>query len=184
MIDLSAALTWSTMASSYMCLPLHSMLEETTQLFKSYLYPRTCKVNISKSFLSDQDLCFSVPQGSLCGPVLYNAYTNTMRTTVSPAIAIHRYADVHALKKEEADTAQSLSDCLNKVKEWMNSCHLKMHSNKTEIILFGSWQQLKKCRLTAPEVCAETIPYNESIKYLGVLTDHNTHLHHHYSLQV
>ena len=100
---------------------------------------------------------------------------------------MHVYVDDHALKKEfnsslpkeEADTAQSLSNCLNKVKEWMNSCHLKINSNKTEVILYGSWRQLKKCRLTALEVCRETIPYNYFIKYLGVLIDCNLHLHHH-----
>ena len=67
---------------------------------KSYLYTRSCKVNIGESFSSNQDLCFSVPQGSLCGPVLYNAYASIVNIVVPPAIAIHAYADDHALKKE------------------------------------------------------------------------------------
>ena len=29
--------------------------------FKSYLYPRSCKINIGESFSSRQDLSFSVP---------------------------------------------------------------------------------------------------------------------------
>ena len=61
----------------------------------------------------------------------------------------------------------------------MNSCHLKMNSDKTEVILFGPWQQIKKCRLSALEVCGEYIPYSESIKYLGVCIDNNLHLHNH-----
>ena len=113
--------------------------------FKSYLYPRSCKVNIGESFSSNQELCFSVPRGSLCGPVLYNAYASTMNTAVPPAIAIHAYIDDHALKKEfnssipqeEAEAAKSLSNCLDMVKDLMNSCHLKMNSDKTEVILFG-----------------------------------------------
>ena len=160
--------------------------------FKSYLYPRTCKVNIGECFFSNQELCFLVPQGSLCGPVLYNAYVSTMSTVMPPTIAIHAYADDHALEKEfnssipqeEVETSQSLSDCLDKVKEWMNSCHLKMNSDKTEVIIFGSWQQIRKCRLTALEVCGETIPYSESIKYLGVFIDCNLCLHHHVASQV
>ena len=79
-----------------------------------------------------QDSCFSVPQGSLCGPVLYYAYTSMMNTIVPPDIAIHAYADDHALKKEfnsavpqdEVETAESLIKCLDKVKDWMNSCCL------------------------------------------------------------
>ena len=155
--------------------------------FISYLYPRTCKVNINESFSSNQDLCFSVPQGILCGPMLYNAYARTVSTIVPSAIATHAYTDDHALKKEfnssipqeEAETAQSFSNCLNTVKEWMNSCHLKMNSDKTEVILFGLWQQIKKCRLTAPDVCRETIPCSECIKHLEVFIDCNLRLHHH-----
>ena len=110
-----------------------------------------------------------------------------MNTVMPPAIAIHAYADDHALKKEfnssvpqdEVETAQSLSKCLDKVKDWMNSCCLKMNSDKTEVILFGSWKQINKCRLTALEVCGESIPYRKSIKYLGVCIDSNLHLHNH-----
>ena len=62
--------------------------------------PQSRKVNIGESFSSNQDLCFSVPQGSLCGPVLCNAYASTVNTIVPPPIAIHTYAHCHALKKE------------------------------------------------------------------------------------
>ena len=86
--------------------------------FKSYLYPRSCKVNIGESFSSNQDLCFLVSQGSLCGQVLYNAYASTMNTVVPPATAIHASTDDHALKKEfnssilqeEVETAKSLAN--------------------------------------------------------------------------
>ena len=110
-----------------------------------------------------------------------------MNTVVPPDIAIHAYADDHALKKEfnsslpqdEVKTAKSLSKCLDKVKDWMNSCCLKMNLDKTEAILFGSRKQIKKCRLTAIEVCGESIPYSESIRYLGVCIDSNLCLHNH-----
>ena len=81
--------------------------------------------------------------------------------------------------QEEAGTAQSLSNCLDKVKEWMNSCHHKMNSDKTEVILFGSWKQIKECRLTALKVCGESIPYSVPIKYVGVFIDCSLCLHHH-----
>ena len=59
-----------------------------------------------------------------------------MKTIVPPDIAIHEYADDHALKKEfkssvpqdEVVAAESLSRCLHKVRSWMNSCHLKICS--------------------------------------------------------
>ena len=105
--------------------------------------PGPVKSILVKVFFTNQDLCFSVPQGSVCGPVSYNAYASTMNTVVPPTIAIHAYADDHALKKEfissipqeEAETARSLSKCLDNVKDWMNSCCLKMNSDKTEVFL-------------------------------------------------
>ena len=54
-----------------------------------------------------------------------------------------------------------------------------MKLDKTEAILFGSKQQIKKCRLTAIEVCGESIPYSESIRYLGVCIGSNLCLHNH-----
>ena len=139
--------------------------------FKSYLYPRSCKINIGESFSSSQDLNFSVKKGSLCGPVLYNAYASMMKTIVPPDMAMHAYADYHALKKEfnssvpqdEVEAAESLNRCLDRVRSWMNSCHLKMNTDKTEAITFGSKQQIKKCRLIVIEVCGDSIPYTESI---------------------
>ena len=110
-----------------------------------------------------------------------------MNTVMPPAIAIHAYADDHALKneyyssipQEEVETAKSLGNWLDMDKVWMNSCCIKMNSDKTEVIPFVSWQQIMKCRLRALEVWGESIPYSESIKYLGVCIDHNLHLHYH-----
>ena len=176
------------MVSLLMCLTLHLMSEANDLIGLNHIfYPRSCKINIGESFSSSRDLCFSVPQGSLCGPVLYNVYASTMNTVVPPDIAIHAYADDHALKKEfnssvpqdEVETAESLSKCLDKVKDWMNSWCLKMNWDKTEAILFGSKQQIEKCRLKATEVCGESIPYSESIRYLGVCIDSNLCLHNH-----
>ena len=84
-----------------------------------------------------------------------------------------------SIPQEKVEIAKSLSKCLDEVKDWMNSCHLKMNSDKTGVILFGSWQQIKKCRLTALEVCGESKLYSESIKYLGVCIASNLHLHNH-----
>ena len=61
----------------------------------------------------------------------------------------------------------------------MNSCRLKMNTDKTEAIRFGSKQQIRKCSLDAIEVCGEFIPYSQSIKYLGVCINGNLSLDNH-----
>ena len=45
--------------------------------FKSYLYPRSCKINIGESFSQQPRFkFFSPPREVLCGPVLYTAYAS------------------------------------------------------------------------------------------------------------
>ena len=118
------------------------LIEVLNTTFMSMANPRSCKVNIGENFSNSQDLNFSVPQGSLCGPVLYNAYASMMKSIVPLDIDIHAYADDHALKKEfnssilldEVEAAEKLSRCLDDVRSWMNSCHLKMNTDKTEAI--------------------------------------------------
>ena len=61
--------------------------------FKSYLQPRFCKVNIHNANLEEKELCFSVPQGSCAGPVLYSAYASTLQEVVP--LDLHGYADDH-----------------------------------------------------------------------------------------
>ena len=66
-----------------------------------------------------------------------------MKTIVPSDIAIHVYADDHALKKEfnssvpqdKVEAAESLSRYLDEVRSWMNSCCLKMNTDKTEAIM-------------------------------------------------
>ena len=48
-----------------------------------YLRPRKFKVNISKSYSEEIDIKFSVPQGSIFGPVLYSTYASTLEETVN-----------------------------------------------------------------------------------------------------
>ena len=47
--------------------------------YDSYLRPRSCMVQVKSSTSTLQPLEFSVPQGSCGGPVLYSAYTSTLK---------------------------------------------------------------------------------------------------------
>ena len=48
----------------------------------SYLRPRKFKVTIKQSYSEEIDVKFSVPQGSIFGPVLYSTYTSTLEEMV------------------------------------------------------------------------------------------------------
>ena len=101
-IDLSAA--FNTVDHGILIYVLNTAFNvrgKSLDWFKSYLYRRSCKINTGESFSSSQDLCFSVPQGSLCGPVLYNAYASMMNTVVPPDIDIHAYAPLYPKMKSK-----------------------------------------------------------------------------------
>ena len=78
---------------------------------------------------------------------------NNQKETI---INLHGFADDHVMKKSfsitdnysnEFKTISDLEECISKVKEWMNHNRLKMNREKTEFILYGSRQQLKKVSL-------------------------------------
>ena len=124
---------------------------------------------------------FSVPQGSIFGPVLYSTYASTLEEVINNVnrtvnmddqvgtsgersnnqketiINLHGFADDHVMKKSfritnnnsnELKTIRDLEECISQVKVWMNQNRSKMNGEKTEFILYGSRQQLKKmCHL-------------------------------------
>ena len=92
--------------------------------FKLYLQPRFCKVNIHNANLEDKELCFSVPQGSCAGPVLYSAYASTLQEVVP--LDLHGCADDHGVKTNlkpvpdcEAKAITDIEQCLTDI-TWMD----------------------------------------------------------------
>ena len=57
------------------------------------------------------------------------------------------------------------------IKEWMDSMHLKLNSEKTEYIMFGSHQQLTKINLEQLHAGPDLIKLSNKVKYLGSLLD-------------
>ena len=80
-----------------------------------------------------------------------------MKEVVPDNIDLHGYACNNALKihfsqsKSEVSAISTLEDCAVKMKQWMDSNRLIMNASKTEFILFGSKQQIKKCLTTASQ---------------------------------
>ena len=95
--------------------------------FKTYLYPRKFIVDIDGLHSREIDLKFSVPQGSLAGPILYLAYTSTLRYVIpaNSMINLNGYADDHSLNKnfsadnkiEETSTIRSLELYMTDIKD-------------------------------------------------------------------
>ena len=65
---------------------------------------------------------------------------------------LYGYADDHKLAlmhhagndESESKTKTIMEDCLNKIILWMGEHKLKMNNSKTEVIIYGTKQQLSK----------------------------------------
>ena len=105
-------------------------------------------------------------------------------------ISLYGYADDHGLRmtckpvaESEISTVKDLQDCLSSVKDWMDENWLKMNSSKTEIIIFGSRQQLSKTMTNSMCINGDKIEINDCIKYLGVWADQHLTFKHHIKIK-
>ena len=55
----------------------------------------------------------------------------------------------------------------------MRQSFLKMNDSKTEIVIFGTWNQCNKITTTAIEVGETSVNISQELTYLGVLLDKN-----------
>ena len=110
-------------------------LEGNTQNWiDSYLRPRKFKVNIGQSYSEEIDVKFSVPQGSIFGPVLYSTYASTLEEVINNVnrssnisdqlgisgerlynkketiINLHGFADDHIMKKSFSITENNSNE--------------------------------------------------------------------------
>ena len=65
--------------------------------FHLYLTDRSIKVFIGKQYSENRSIKYSVPQGSINGPVLLNCYCSTPKNCIPDTINLNGFADDHTL---------------------------------------------------------------------------------------
>ena len=156
-------------------------------------------MNVGKEYSSNRHLTCSVPQGSICGPVLYLAYASTFpkaipnRENCGRTLDLHGYADDHGVKSEfkvcktnhndENASVRVMEDCASKIKKWMDKNQLKLNDSKTEFITFASQRQHPKCNTTHFCVNGELVNRSDCIKYLGANLDQHLNFKMHIALK-
>jgi hypothetical protein len=145
----------------------------------SYLSDRSFEVCINGESSTSININFSVPQGSINGPVYFTCYSSTLGSCVDDNNGLIGYADDHSVygsfKAGELSAERyalfQLSSTLDDIKEWMLMNRLKMNEEKTEFIVFGHNRSLSKCNTTSIRVGESDIPRNPCLKLLGVYMD-------------
>ena len=141
MIDLSAAFDTANHQILLDVLRIKFGVEDTgLSWFSTYLRSISCTVNVEDNYLK-----FTVPQGSLCGPVLYSAYASTLQEMVPSHLYINSFADDHSFKnsfkassrEDKLYTIRNLENCTRDVKVRMDKNCLKMNDHKTDSFFLG-----------------------------------------------
>ena len=145
----------------------------------SYFSNRPQRVCVGNSKSDPFILDYSVPQGSILGPQFFSIYLLPISEIVSKYNLFHHvYADdtqiYVSFKPKAAEvevTFECLKNCIVELKAWMSKNFLRLNDDKTEFIVFGSPQQMKKCedlQLNIGECHIHQVP---NAKNLGIFLD-------------
>ena len=115
---------------------------------------------------------FSVPQGSILGPILFNCYASTLMEIIpeSKDGFLSGYADDHAMihlfSPDNNNIKQNIENDIGKMKTWMEENQLKMNDAKTEFIVLGTAGNLKKNTLENIEIGNTIIHWTSKLNSL------------------
>ena len=183
LLDLSAA--FDTIDHSILLSRMESVLGvkgSALQWFKSYLLRRKQRIKINDDFSENQEILWSVPQGSVLGALLFLIYIIPLAQLIrSYGLNNHGYADDTQLClsfKKTSDNAivkceiLNLEKCLCDISVWMSQNKLKLNNDKTEIILFGSKKHLAELNIKSLSVAGTDVSVAyEPVRNLGAMFD-------------
>ena len=144
---------------------------------RSYLTERTQMIISGNSRSKWVPIFLGVPQGSVLGPLLFILYTADITSLIAHHSAKgHLFADdvqayVHGPSSAQLTLCGRIQVLSNHLHAWMSSNRLALNSSKTQLIWFGTPQQLQK--LDFP-LLAENFPqftFSTSVRDLGVTLD-------------
>ena len=144
----------------------------------SYLEDRTQSVVVEGLKSSDVPLTCGVPQGSVLGPDLFTDYSSPVASLIrSFNISVHCYADDTQLYcpfkpgKNELEVRDRLERCIEALRTWMHINKLKLNDSKTEFMIFGTKDSLKKSITKSITIGDSNIKAVESVRNIGAMFD-------------
>ena len=150
-----------------------SINERVVKWFRSYLTHRKQRVLANNVYSVAQSITQGVPQGSVLGPLFYILYANDIVDRIKHC-RLALYADDTVIYTASANpqVAKSrMSNDMQALSGWCATNGIKMNTEKTKLMWFGSAKQVKD--LPCPEIIVDGSPLQTvcSYKYLGVTMD-------------
>ncbi|KAF2350945.1 Reverse transcriptase domain [Trinorchestia longiramus] len=148
-----------------------------TQWFQSYLANRSHAVKLENTISSPIQNDSGVPRGSILGPLLFSIFINDFPSTPSNT-RISMYADdvQIAMTSAPAKLSQTKSNAeilLKHVKSWYDQNGFKLNASKTQCIIFGSKNTIKKLPNLTLTLGNDIIEPVRKVKNLSVWFDQN-----------
>jgi hypothetical protein len=118
--------------------------------FASYLKSRSFQVSCLNQISLPHSVAYGVPQGSVLGPVLFSLYTTPLSSLINSHNLNHQlYADDTQLflsfsPSSFSTSVTELESVFSSISAWMSSNLLALNPSKTEFLIIGLPQQLKK----------------------------------------
>ena len=132
---------------------------------------------------------FSVPQGGILGPTLFNCYVITLMEIIPETENnfVPGYADDHALINfylpENTEISSTLALNIFCIQDWMDKNQLKMNGSKTEFTVFESKHQVQTYTLKSLKIDDTIIKAKWVIKFLGAYLDESLNMKNSYCQQ-
>ena len=141
---------------------------------------------IANNVISDPKLITcGVPQGSVCGPLLFLLYINDIACSLTHC-KVSLYADdtvLYVSHKNLDDALLYVQNDLNKLSLWCNKNKLTINSKKTKYCIYGMRSLIKKskARDTILSLNNHILDRVGSYKYLGFILDEHLNFNKHIS---
>lgn len=185
LLDLSAAFDTVDHSILLQRLSCFGVTDKALSWFKSYLTGRTQRVSVCGSVSKPFSLNFGVPQGSCLGPLLFIIYSSDLFRVINKHLQdVSAFADdtqIYISFKPDSAASQDFAtqvmlNCVDDVKKWMTKSKLKMNESKTEVLLIGTRQQLKKINHGSISIGNDEIAPVTTARNLGCWFDSNMSL--------
>ena len=145
----------------------------------SYLKKRQQYVRINNIYNSFEEIISGVPQGSIAGPILFNAFLNDLFYNIENA-SVHNFADDNTLSY----FAKTVKDLINVLKEesevainWFSRNKMIVNPDKFKSIVLT--KNKSDDIPTGFSIGTDIVPIDKSVKILGMHLDNrlNFNLH-------
>ena len=145
--------------------------EQALAWILSYLSNRKFLVQIGQLTSQTVEIDFLVPQGSMLGPILFNCYARTLMEIILESEDnflsgnAGNHVIIHSFNPDNNNIKQKIENDIGKIKTWMEENNLKMNDAKTEFIVLGTTNSLRKNTLDNIEIGNTKIHWTSKLNF-------------------